>query len=165
MSESRQRFINQLSSSIFAEKGPVEEPKIRSKRRLVRVFSDQSLNQEISKNTMSPLLRPNDHSFKDFFGEFPSDFYRKDVKGFHNNSLTPVKPKKEIVNKITSQSVSFNSSFMHRTTNSLSFIHKNTNFLSFVHKNTDSPIFNQKFTRKGKSSSFSISENDNTSIE
>ena len=102
MSESRLRMIRQQSSSIFSVPSLSQISDLKPRKRITRDFSDKSFTHGSRKQTpTSPYLRPLDHSVQDIFGNFPSDFYRKDIKGIYNSQVIKQKNSdKEFVDKI-----------------------------------------------------------------
>ena len=87
MSESRERLIKDLSSSIFSPNVSGKELEFRPTKRLSRDSSQEGFvhgMQRYSTPTRSSL-RPLDHSPIEIFGDSPSDFYRKNQQGFHSS--------------------------------------------------------------------------------
>lgn len=92
MSESRLRLIKQLSSSIFSIDPPKLDNSIRPIKRIVRDLSDNSFaHGSRSQTPTNSTLRPIDHSGKDLFGNFPTEYYRKDIKGIFKSTAAAVK--------------------------------------------------------------------------
>ena len=116
MSESRQRFIRQLSSSIFSSDFLHQDPIIRPIKKLSRDLSDASpaYGRPRTQTPTSSSLRPLDHPVADLFGNFPTQFYRKDIKGIYTTSvIKPIKRKEANNDKIHNrQSLDFSSGLL-----------------------------------------------------
>jgi hypothetical protein len=85
MSQSRERLIKQLSSSIFSTLS--EEIKFRPKKRLARDSSLEGFSHGSRRcdTPTSVMLKPLDHTANDFFGNAPQDFYKKNLQGFYSS--------------------------------------------------------------------------------
>jgi hypothetical protein len=105
MSESRIRLIKQLSSSIFSFSGSDPDNKFRSTKKISRDFSDTAFTHGGSRNQTptSPYLRPVDHSINDLFGNFPTQFYRKDIKGIYTSPAIKPRSKDQVFEKISNR--------------------------------------------------------------
>lgn len=102
MSESRLRLIKQLSSSIFSQQP--HESWFKPSKKLARDASDSGFAHGGIRNQSpcSPYLKPADHGKSDLFGSFPSQFYRKDVRGIYDSPV--IKPKKiQIFDKVNNR--------------------------------------------------------------
>ena len=87
MSESRERLIRDLSSSIFSPNTSGKEQTFRPKKRLSRDSSSEGFVHGMQRyNTPTrSTLRPLDHSPIEIFGDSPSEFYRKNEQGFYSS--------------------------------------------------------------------------------
>ena len=127
MSESRERLIKQLSSSIFSPDLPSKEIVFKPAKRLIRDHSAESFSHGMKlyntpKNTM---LKPLDHSTNDFFGDSKREFYKRNLQnfslsafkenkkqeeGYEKNKKITVKPLKENL-QVISQKENINISY------------------------------------------------------
>lgn len=89
MSESRLRLIKNLTSSIFSN--TKEETWFRPSRKMTRDSSTPAHGSSRNQSPSSPFLKPLDHNKSFFYGDSPSDFYRKDISGIYNSPVVRLK--------------------------------------------------------------------------
>ena len=89
MSESRLRLIKNLSSSIFSN--TKEDTWFRPSRKMSRDSSTPAHGSSRNQSPSSPFLKPLDHNKSFFYGDSPSDFYRKDISGIYNSPVLRLK--------------------------------------------------------------------------
>ena len=124
MSQSRERLIAQLSSSIFSPDMPSEDISFKPTKRLAKDNSAESFSHGMKRygTPTSFMLRPLDHSSNDLFGDSPSDFYKKNLESSYvtagrlkkqekkSAKIIGKPPKKEIIIKEKTEEIPKNMS-------------------------------------------------------
>ena len=134
MADFKEIMKKQRSSSIFSQQSEEDFSKVRPNKRLSQDFSDKTTSyiRTRNKHSESPNYRPCDHSISDIFGDYPSEYYRKDIRGYSKDHLLkPRNTEPDFSDKIHNKRPSTNASFHNISNENSKFRRKSIEFLNF----------------------------------